>query len=100
MAPKFSKPPRRIGRPPAGAHAGEKVKDYPQLSIRLPADIKAKLQALSLVSSRPQWRIITEAIECYWRERSESERRMVDELVGRSRVRSQRTRAKKADASA
>jgi hypothetical protein len=99
MSPKSSKPHRRIGRPPAGARAGEKVKDYPQLSIRLPGDVKAKLQALSLVSSRPQWRIITEAIDCYWRDRSEAERRMVDELVGRSRARAQRTRAKKADAS-
>jgi predicted DNA-binding protein len=87
MATKSSKPHRRIGRPPAGAHAGEKVKDYPQLSIRLPEDIKAKLQALSLVSSRPQWRIITEAIECYLRERSEPEQQMVAELVGRSRRR-------------
>ena len=50
---------RRIGRPPAGARAGEKVKDYPQLSIRLPGDVKAKLQALSIVGARPQWRIIT-----------------------------------------
>jgi len=97
MAPKFSKPPRRIGRPPAGAHAGEKVKDYPQLSIRLPGDIKAKLQALSVVGSRPQWRIITDAIECYLRERSESEQKMVDELVGRSRARSLRTRPNKGD---
>ena len=98
MAPKSSKPPRRIGRPPAGAHAGEKVKDYPQLSIRLPGDIKAKLQALSLVGSRPQWRIITDAIECYLRERSESEQKMVDELVGRSRARSLRMRPNKGDA--
>jgi predicted DNA-binding protein len=78
---------RRIGRPPAGARAGEKVKDYPQLSVRLPGDVKAKLQALSLVASRPQWRIITDAIECYLRERSEAERKMVDDLAGRSRVR-------------
>ena len=92
MTPKGPKERRRIGRPPAGARAGEKVKDYPQLSIRLPDDIKAKLQALSLVASRPQWRIITEAIECYLRERSDAERRMVDELVGRSRVRSLRNR--------
>src|SRR3954463_15918097 len=91
---------RRIGRPPAGARAGEKVKDYPQLSIRLPGDVKAKLQALSLVSSRPQWRIITDAIECYWRDSSHSERRMVDELVGRSRARAQRPRTKKGDAPA
>ena len=96
MALKSSKP-HRVGRPPAGARAGEKVKDYPQLSIRLPADIKAKLQALSLVSSRPQWRIITDAIECYLRERPEPEQKMVDELVGRSRARSLRGRGKKAE---
>ena len=92
MAPKVLKEHRRIGRPPAGAREGEKVKDYPQLSIRLPNDVKAKLQALSLVASRPQWRIITDAIDCYVRGRSDAERRMVDELVGRARTRSARPR--------
>src|ERR1019366_5669547 len=72
-----SKEPRRIGRPPAGAREGEKVKDYPQLSIRLPYEVKAKLQALSLVSARPQWRLITDAIECYLRQRPEAEQRIV-----------------------
>ena len=86
MAPKNSKA-RRIGRPPAGARAGEKVKDYPQLSIRLPGEVKAKLHALSLVTARPQWRIITDAIEVFLRERSEAERRMVEDLAGRSRAR-------------
>ena len=83
---------RRIGRPPAGARDGEKVKDYPQLSIRLPDDAKAKLQALSLLGARPQWRIVTDAIECYLRDRPEAERRMVAELAGRSRERTKRTR--------
>ena len=92
MRTKVTKPHRRIGRPPAGARAGERVKDYPQLSIRLPDDVKAKLQAISLIASRPQWRIITDAIECYLRERSDAERRMVDELVGRSRARAARGR--------
>ena len=78
---------RRIGRPPAGAREGEKVKDYPQLSIRLPIEIKAKLQALSVISSRPQWRLISDAIECYLRDRPEAEQKMVSELVGRSRAR-------------
>ena len=87
MAPRTPKERRRIGRPPAGARDGEKVKDYPQLSIRLPGEVKARLQALSLVTSRPQWRIITEAIDAYLRERSESERRLVEELAGRSRSR-------------
>ena len=92
MRTKVTKERRRIGRPPAGARAGEKVKDYPQLSIRLPGEVKAKLQALSLIASRPQWRIITEAIECYLRERTDAERRMVDDLAGRSRARSSRGR--------
>ena len=83
MTPKAAKERRRIGRPPAGARDGEKVKDYPQLSIRLPGEVKAKLQALSLIASKPQWRIITDAIDCYLRERPEPERRMVDELAGR-----------------
>jgi predicted transcriptional regulator len=87
MTSKAAKERRRIGRPPAGARLGEKVKDYPQLSIRLPGDVKAKLQALSLIASKPQWRIITDAIDCYLRERPEPERRIVDELAGRSRAR-------------
>jgi hypothetical protein len=91
-ATKLSKERRRIGRPPAGAREGEKVKDYPQLSIRLPTDVKAKLQALSLIAARPQWRIVTDAIDCYLRERPEPERRMVDELAGRTRVRAGRRR--------
>ncbi|HEV2984842.1 MAG TPA: hypothetical protein VGX46_10650 [Vicinamibacterales bacterium] len=63
------------------------MKDYPQLSVRLPGDVKAKLHALSLLGSRPQWRIITDAIECYLRERPDNERQMVDDLVRRSRSR-------------
>jgi predicted DNA-binding protein len=92
MTAKSSKERRRLGRPPAGARDGEKVKDYPQLSIRLPGEVKAKLHALSLVTSRPQWRIITDAIDCFLRDRSEAERRLVEDLAGRSRSRAQRDR--------
>ena len=83
MVTKGTRERRRIGRPPAGARAGEKVKDYPQLSIRLPVDVRAKLQALSLVAARPQWRIVSDAIDCYLKARSDAERKMVDELAGR-----------------
>jgi len=92
MASRSSSERRRIGRPPAGARAGEKVKDYPQLSIRLPADVKATLQALSVAHSRPQWRLVAEAIECYLRTQPEAEQRMVAELVGRLRSRSSKSR--------
>ncbi len=75
---------KRIGRPPAGARAGERVKDYPQLSVRVPGDVKAKLHAISVVSARPQWRIITEAIDCYLRDRSDAERRRVSSIAKRT----------------
>lgn len=52
MGTKASQPTRRIGRRPAGARDGEKVKDYPQLGVRLPDDVKATLQALSVMASR------------------------------------------------
>lgn len=71
------------------------MKDYPQLSIRLPGDVKAKLQALSIIAAKPQWRIITEAIDCYLRERPDGERRMVDELAGRSRGGTTRAQARR-----
>ena len=83
MAAKISEPRRRIGRPPAGARDGEKVKDYPQLSVRLPSDVKAKLHAISVVSGRPQWRLISEAIECYLRERPEAEQKLVGDVIKR-----------------
>ena len=56
---------RRAGRPPAGARAGEKVKDYPQLSVRVPSEMKARLVALSAVTGLAQWRVIVEAIDCF-----------------------------------
>jgi len=78
---------RRVGRPPAGARAGEKVKDYPQLSIRIPTEVKARLQALSVVRNQPQWRLVSDAIDCYLRDCPDQERRMVEDLVGRARRR-------------
>lgn len=81
MPPKLTKERPRIGRPPAGARDGEKVTDYPQLSIRLPAEVKARLQALSVITSRPQWRLIADAIECYLRTRPEAEQNLVGELT-------------------
>ena len=77
--------PLRRGRPPAGARPGEKVKDYPQISIRVPPDMKLKLDALSRLQSKPQWRIIFESIEYFIRSLPESEQRMVQELIKRGR---------------
>ena len=74
---------RRAGRPPAGARDGEKVKDYPQLSIRVPVELKARLNALSAVTGLSQWRVVVEAIECLRDGLSPTDRERVDGLSER-----------------
>lgn len=74
---------RRAGRPPAGARAGERVKDYPQLSIRVPNEIKARLNALSAVTGLAQWRVIVDAIECLVHGLPPADRALVDGLSER-----------------
>jgi len=74
---------RRAGRPPAGAREGEKVKDYPQLSVRVPAEIKARLNALSVVTGQAQWRIVVEAVECFLHDLPPQDRELVDGLSQR-----------------
>ena len=76
-------PRRRAGRPPAGAREGERVKDYPQLSIRLPVEMKARLNALSAVTGLAQWRVVVEAIDCFLCDLSPKERDLVDGLSQR-----------------
>lgn len=73
---------RKVGRPPAG-HDGEKVKDYPQLSIRVPLEFKARLNALSAVTGLAQWRVIVEAINCFNDDLPKSERDLVAGLSER-----------------
>lgn len=74
---------RRAGRPPAGARSGEKVKDYPQLSIRVPAEMKARLNALSVVTGLSQWRLIVQAINCVFSDLPPRDQERVDGLIER-----------------
>jgi predicted DNA-binding protein len=74
---------RRAGRPPAGAKEGERVKDYPQLSIRVPMEMKARLNALSAVTGLAQWRVIVEAIDCFVSDLPATDRELVDGLSAR-----------------
>ena len=78
-----SQGPSTRGRPPAGAKEGEKVKDYPQLSIRVPLEFKARLNALSAVTGLAQWRVIIEAINCFIDDLPKTERDLVDGLSER-----------------
>jgi len=74
---------RRVGRPPAGAREGEKVKDYPQLSVRVPIEMKARLNALSAVTGLAQWRVIVQAIDCFLRDLPPPDQELVDGLCQR-----------------
>jgi predicted DNA-binding protein len=74
---------RPIGRPPAGAREGEKVKDYPQLSIRVPVEFKARLNALSAVTGLSQWRVVMEAINCFFKDLPDRDQALVDGLSER-----------------
>jgi len=74
---------RRAGRPPAGAREGECVKDYPQLSIRVPAEMKARVNALSAVTGLAQWRLIVEAIDCFYADLPATDRELVTGLSER-----------------
>jgi predicted DNA-binding protein len=74
---------RRAGRPPAGARNGEKVKDYPQLSIRVPSEMKARLNALAAVTGLSQWRVVVEGIDCFLNGLSADDRELVEGLSER-----------------
>ena len=86
---------RTTGRPPSGIRTGEKVRDYPQVTLRLPPETKAKLNALTIVTGAPQWRVVNAALECFFRERSAGEQKQVISAVAKE-LAAESSRAKKA----
>src|SRR5438034_11422557 len=56
---------RKMGHPPAGLRPGEKLSDYPRMTIRLPPDVRAELDAAGYVLGRPQWRVVVDALPAY-----------------------------------
>ena len=73
---------RGPGRPPSGP-AGERVSQYPQLTIRLPAETKAKLSTLSLLTGTPIWRLIDAAVDTYVQHLPEPEKSRLGEIADR-----------------
>lgn len=53
---------KRKGRPAGGLRAGEKVRDYPRLTVRVPRRVVDLLEAMARKEGRPQWRILADAI--------------------------------------
>ena len=82
---KGAKPVRvRHGRPPAGLRPGEHVSRYPQLTTRVPRAVVDRLQVIAKVTKKPQWRVLSEAVEVYVRNLPPDERALLDGMLGRA----------------
>ena len=55
---------RKAGRPPGGID-GQRVRDYPQVSIRVPPKLYAQLAALTRTTGLSRLEIFIRAIDCY-----------------------------------
>ncbi len=69
------KKPGRTGRPPSGPK-GEKVSEYQQLTIRLPAKTRVLLEDVRGATGMPIWRLIDQAVRRYVRALPQGERRL------------------------
>jgi hypothetical protein len=55
---------RKAGRPPGGVN-GQRVRDYPQVSIRVPPKLFHQLAVLSRSTGLSRLEIFVRAIDCY-----------------------------------
>ena len=55
---------RKAGRPPGGVD-GQRVRDYPQVSIRVPPKLYEQLAVLSRTTGLSRLEIFVRAIDCY-----------------------------------
>ncbi len=80
------KPRGLAGRPATGVRAGEKASAYRRLTLRLPDDTLAALDAIGRVVDRPAWRVVVDALAAYQGDiavLSEADRRLVRGLLRR-----------------
>ena len=55
---------RKAGRPPGGVD-GQRVRDYPQVSIRVPPKLYTQLATLTRTTGLSRLEIFIRALECY-----------------------------------
>jgi hypothetical protein len=55
---------RKAGRPPGGVN-GQRVRDYPQVSIRVPPKLRAQLAKITRRTGLSRLEIFIRAINCY-----------------------------------
>jgi hypothetical protein len=69
--------PRRRGRPPGGIRAGERLRDYPTVTLRVPPQTRAMLRALCRRKRLPAWLMFRLLVLCFVRGMPARERRWV-----------------------
>ena len=55
---------RKAGRPPGGVN-GQRVRDYPQVSIRVPPKLHSQLAALTRTTGLSRLELFIRAIDCF-----------------------------------
>jgi hypothetical protein len=53
------------GRRPTGLQPGEKLSEYPRLTVRVPSDVRDDLKAVARRQERQEWRVLVDAIRAY-----------------------------------
>lgn len=74
-APKYT--PGGKGRPRAGLRPGDRVRDYPTVTVRLPDDTRALLRALCSHMDLPLWQTVRHLTVCFVRDLPTVERRRI-----------------------
>jgi Ribbon-helix-helix protein, copG family len=59
------KPRGTKGRNPTGLQPGERLSDYPRLTVRVPQETVDRVRELAEREGVPQWRILHAAIQAY-----------------------------------
>jgi hypothetical protein len=71
--PKRGKP----GRPRGGVRPGERLRDYPTMTVRVPPETRAMLRALCASEQMPTWLMIRHLVVCFVRDLPARQRRAV-----------------------
>lgn len=81
-----AKPPVKRGRRPSDVNADgkpEKTSEYPKLTVSMRPEVKARLDAVSMLMKLPAWKIVEAALDCYVETVPPEDRRLIDGMVSR-----------------
>jgi len=68
---------KKRGRPRGGVRPGERLRDYPVLTVRVPPDTRAMFTALCTRRRVPRWMMLRHLIVCFVRNLPAHERRRI-----------------------